>query len=425
WTLAYNERLFYQFNDYYKFSSEEVLSILETECRFFENILEEIKPDFLIMLDTSMHHNHLFYEICKSKGVKPLLLVATRLARRWAISSIADNVDFLPNKLIHSKNNRSFEELRNYLKSFDTFQLATQVEKRFLSSKISLVKAAIQFLFQNKNINIKTHYSYYGRTKLKVLIKSIANMLKTKYRESFINHNFVQKINHDHKFIYFPLHQEPERSLLLTAPFYTNEFEVVTNIVKSLPIGYRLYVKEHPAMKSREWRKISYYKQLMGLPNVVMIHPSVKPSELMEKCSLVITISGTASFEASFYQKPSIVFSDTSFSVLSSVYKLRSIEELPYAIRLSLKKNIWDSSELNEYVNILMKNTFEFDYHKLALDLADLFYYGSFLVDVEISESKMKDFMEENKLLIQQLATEHIKKINNYKNSVPSTASKS
>jgi len=415
WTLAYNERLFYQFNDYYKFTDDQIMSILEQECKLFEKILDETKPDFLIMLDTNMHHNHLFYEISKKRGIKPMLLVATRLARRWTISSNADNVDFIPQKLEYSKTNKSFDDLRNYLKSFDTFKLATQVESRFLSSNTSLIKAALTFLFQNGSADTKTHYSYYGRSKLKVLIKSVLNILKTKYRESFIDKNLVQKINFDSRFVYFPLHQEPERSLLLTAPFYTNQLEVITNIVKSLPVGYKLFVKEHPAMKSREWRKISFYKQLMALPNVVLVHPSVKPDDLMRNCSLVIAISGTASFEAAFHQKPSIIMSDTSFSILSSVHRLKSIEELPRIIRNSLESNITDPSELNKYVEILLQNTFELDYHKLTLDFGDRFYFGSFLVNVEISESEMKSFLQENDSVIQQLGDEHIKKIKQYK----------
>lgn len=415
WNLAYNERLFYQFNDYYKFTENEILSILTHECKLFEQVLDEIKPDFLIMLDTGMHHNHLLYEISKKRGIKPMLLVATRLARRWAISSNADNVDFIPQKLEYSKTNKSFDDLRNYLKSFDTFKLATQVESRFLSSNTSLIKAALTFLFQNGSADTKTHYSYYGRSKLKVLIKSVLNILKSKYRKSFIDKNFVQKINFDSRFVYFPLHQEPERSLLLTAPFYTNQLEVITNIVKSLPVGYKLFVKEHPAMKSREWRKISFYKQLMALPNVVLVHPSVKPDDLMRNCSLVIAISGTASFEAAFHQKPSIIMSDTSFSILSSVHRLKSIEELPRIIRNSLENNITDPSELNKYVEILLQNTFELDYHKLTLDFGDRFYFGSFLVNVEISESEMKSFLQENDSVIQQLGDEHIKKIKQYK----------
>lgn len=413
WTLAYNERLFYQFNDYYKFTEDEILSILEQECKLFEKILDETKPDFLIMLDTNMHHNHLFYEISKKRGVKPMLLVATRLARRWTISSVADNVDFLPDKIM-GNGNKSLEELQDYLRVYDTFTLMSKTEKRFSGSKMGLIGAALSFLFKNTNSNIRTHYSYYGRTKLKVLSKTIQNILKTKYRGSFINHNFVKNIDEYDKFVFFPLHQEPERSLLITAPFYTNELEVITNIVKSLPIGYKLLIKEHPAMMNREWRPISYYKKIMDLPNVILIHPNVKPEEIYKKCSLVIAISGTASFEAAFYQKPSIILADTSFSMISSIHRMRSMEELPTVIRTSLKKSV-KLSELNEYVDTLLQNTFEFDYHNYTLDFAEQFYFGSFLVDVDIDEKQVEIFLENHKSVLEKLADEHIKKINQYK----------
>ena len=65
WKLAINERLFYRFNNFYNFKENEILSILEKECRFFENILE-IKPDFVIGERPQMHHSQLFYEICKA-----------------------------------------------------------------------------------------------------------------------------------------------------------------------------------------------------------------------------------------------------------------------------------------------------------------------------------------------------------------------
>jgi len=415
WNLAYNERIFYQFNEYYKFSSEEILSILEQECRLFENVLDEVKPDFLIKADTNLHHNHLFFELCKAKRIKSLLTVVTRFAKKCAISSIADNLDWMPKKIEPKTVGKSFKELQSHIEEFDTFALAMIIDRRFLSSKFDMVKAVLRFIFNN-NSNVKTHYSYYGRTKLRVLTKSLINILKTKARSHFINKNFIRNPNYDEPFVFFPLHQAPERSLLLSAPFYTNEQEVITSIVKSLPIGYKLFIKEHPAMKARHWRKISQYKKIMRLPNVKMIHPSVNSKELVKKCSLVITISGTASFEAPFYQKPSIVFADTSFSMLSSVYRLKSIEELPQAIRLCLKKQI-DPLELSEYADIINKNTFEFDYDDFVLNIGDRFYYGAFLVDVDISETEMKSFIEDNKIVLAKLAEEHIKKINEYKNS--------
>ena len=73
WLLALNERLFYEYNEFHKFSREEILSILEDECKFFEKILE-IKPKFLITLNTTFHHHEIFYQMCKVVGVKTLVL---------------------------------------------------------------------------------------------------------------------------------------------------------------------------------------------------------------------------------------------------------------------------------------------------------------------------------------------------------------
>ena len=36
-----NERLFDKWNIYYKFSYEQILSIIENECKFFEKVLDK------------------------------------------------------------------------------------------------------------------------------------------------------------------------------------------------------------------------------------------------------------------------------------------------------------------------------------------------------------------------------------------------
>ena len=59
-----------------------------------------------------------------------------------------------------------------------------------------------------------------------------------------------------------------------------NQIEVIRHIVKSLPVGIRLYVKESPAGKTREWRKVSDYKEILNIPNVTLIHPSVPATDL-------------------------------------------------------------------------------------------------------------------------------------------------
>jgi len=70
WNSAYGERLFVDYNNYYNFTDKEILKIFEMDIKLFENILDEIKPNFLIMKVTDNHQNHLFHEICKFRGIK-------------------------------------------------------------------------------------------------------------------------------------------------------------------------------------------------------------------------------------------------------------------------------------------------------------------------------------------------------------------
>ena len=70
WKLAVNDRIFYNFNDFYHFSKNEILSILENECKFFETVLNDINPDFVIMHEPYQQHDETFFELCKSKNIK-------------------------------------------------------------------------------------------------------------------------------------------------------------------------------------------------------------------------------------------------------------------------------------------------------------------------------------------------------------------
>ena len=49
WVIAANDRIFNNFNNFYKFSRDEILLILEDGIKFFERVLDEVKPDFLII----------------------------------------------------------------------------------------------------------------------------------------------------------------------------------------------------------------------------------------------------------------------------------------------------------------------------------------------------------------------------------------
>jgi len=413
WNLAINERLFYRFNNFYKFNDGEIQAILEQECRLFENILDETKPDFFIAEKPILHHANLFYEMCLRKGVTPILFTQSRIGYKSVLCRKVQELDSIDQfKNIQSKH-RSFDELRNYLESTDVSKQIGAYKNKFASSRKGRFEAATNFLLSNNN-HSKTYYSYFGRSKPKVLSQTISSLLKKKNRQRFIDNALLKDIPHNEKFVYFPLAMDEERNLLVGAPYYTNQIEVIRMISKSLPIDHKLYVKEHYSVAIRDWRAISEYKEIMEIPNVRLFHPSVKNDLFLKNCSLVITIAGTSGFEAAFYEKPAIIFAETNYSILPSVHKIKSVEELPFAIRNSLKIKT-NSDDLDKFLAILEKDSIDFDLYGFISEMHDFFYYGGHLVNVEIPVQKMNLFLNDHKDILTKLALEHVKKINYYK----------
>ena len=407
--LASNERFFNKFNEFYKFSPDEILLILEQECKLFEKILDEVKPDFLIMAYTTLQHNHLFYKICQAHGVKILMFGQSYLRNRWIISSNNYSIDHAEYDEKH--NFGSISKIQNYIKKYDATQQLFSYTKTFQNSKLKYLQSALKYLFSD-NSNVKTHFTYYGRTKFAVLRITLINEIKKKFRQYFINKNLIRNIENKKPFIYFALQSEPERALLIGAALFTDQIKVITNIAKSLPNGYNLYVKEHPLMYFRDWRSISYYKQIMSLPNVTLIHPSVKSDYIIKRSSLVISINSTSALEAGFYNKPSITLANQDFSYLPFVHQIKTLQELPDAIKTSLKKKV-NISDLNNYLNLIESNSFKINLLNLSNDFDYNFHYNGFLVDVEIPIDKMQSFLEKHWSLFEKLAAEFVKKIQN------------
>ena len=276
------------------------------------------------------------------------------------------------------------------------------------------MKAAFEFLFASDNKHQETHYTYFGRTKLSVLRYMLNLSIKKRQREKFMQKNLLHDIDFEKPFVYYPLGVDPEANILITAPFFTNQTEIIRNVAKALPVGYELYVKENPSQISREWREISEYKEIMEIPNVKLLHPSVSNKKLLEHSSLVVTIAGTSGFEAAFYEKPSIVFADTIYTILPSVHRIKEIERLPELIRSCLLERV-NASDLDKFLTILEEDTFDFDLRGFTTKIEEYFFHEGNLLDTTISESQMKKFLDKNKTLLEKLSLEHIKKMNKLK----------
>ena len=406
WNLAINERIFYRFFNFYEFSAEKICSIIENECKFFEKVLDDVKPDFFISKEPIRHHHHLMYLICERKNIPLLILSRTNLGTKVLLSQKPGIFDSNFELSDTEKSSRTLNELQDYL---DKISISKSLKKYRENQTSSFFNAGLKYLFSDTS-DTKNNYYYFGRTKFKVLFETLRSLVNKKSRRKFIDRYLVHNPELKSPFIYFPLHVDMERNLLISAPYYTNQIELIRHIAKSLPMGQKLFVKESPASVTREWRKISDYKEIMNIPNVTLIHPFFSAKKLLENCSLVITVAGSSGFEAAFNNKPSIVFSEVGYENLSSVFRVENIENFHNVLKNALEKSV-NVNELDQFLKFMENNTIDFDWFDFEKKFNKEFYHDGNLFNIEIPVKKMAVFLNENAGLMDSLALKHVKKI--------------
>ncbi|TBU86363.1 hypothetical protein [Phytopseudomonas dryadis] len=106
----------------------------------------------------------------------------------------------------------------------------------------------------------------------------------------------------DEPFYLYPLHFHPESSTSILAGGYLDEYEVIRNLAFNLPEGARLYVKDH--LSAQGYQSLAFYRKLVALPNVTLLHPGAPTKELIKKSIAVITLTSTVGYEAVLLKKP-------------------------------------------------------------------------------------------------------------------------
>jgi len=112
-------------------------------------------------------------------------------------------------------------------------------------------------------------------------------------------------------FIYFPLHVNPEASTMVLSPWHTDQLSVIEALAKAAPANMKIVVKEHSPMVGR--RPVGFYRQIAGMPRVMLVAPGHSSFLLIRKAALTAVITGTAAWEAILLGKPTLIIGDSPF----------------------------------------------------------------------------------------------------------------
>ncbi len=151
---------------------------------------------------------------------------------------------------------------------------------------------------------------------------------------------------------------QPEASIDVLGAYNSDQFHIIQNIARSLPADAVVVVKEHPQAVGDRVRE--FYNAVNDLPNAVLVHPESDNWELTAGAFAVVTVSGTAAYQAALLGTPSVVFSDVFFAELPLVHRCRSQEELPDVLKKCIDSDRNpDRAACTAFLAKLMKNSFE------------------------------------------------------------------
>lgn len=129
------------------------------------------------------------------------------------------------------------------------------------------------------------------------------------------------------RFIYVPLHFQPERSTLPEAGIYRNQAVLVAELeafsAANPELRLEVVVKEHPRQNSGDirqfnFRETEFYSTLAKNPHVRIVSQHLESEELISKACVVVSANGSSAWEALLAGVPSLTGAFTWHSTCSA-----------------------------------------------------------------------------------------------------------
>ena len=384
----------YSQNSYYFPSSELVRDslcdnekptiILARIFSFVKNTLDNFRPDLLIVGGSN----------------SPLHFTASIMAKKYLIPYlISRRSKVLSQRLYWTDDSEMFNSLvkEKYNIKVKNGEAASRFSRKFIEGFREGPKT-VQYILDNwkkgdsanwfnihRNflalLNVKIRYILNGNKgrKPKSVITRIWGYYRSKFlqmRQRYFYSRFDRKNLANMRYIYYPLHKEPELALNFQAPLWHDQKHTISYISAMLPAGYRLLVKEHRFNWGR--RPTGYLKSMTRFPNVLLIDPFDNQFKYIKNADLIITDNGSTGWEGLILRRPVITLERTFYDIPGLANRVTEPSKLDQSIIQTLKNPFncpWDEYDrrLGLFIDAEMETTISEDEpdHKLGLGMID------------------------------------------------------
>ena len=111
----------------------------------------------------------------------------------------------------------------------------------------------------------------------------------------------------DKKYIYVPLHNQPEMSTSALGGIYRDQALMIETLARDLPEDWEIIVKENPRQNAYA-RGPMFFHRLKRIGSVKIVPTNTSTTMLTAKSQFVATVTGTVGWEAIRLGRPAVVF---------------------------------------------------------------------------------------------------------------------
>ena len=324
----------------------ECINAMHLLMDYYYSIIVDEKID-LFLTDDIPHGpaSFILYLLAKALKIKVLILFQSHF----------------PNKFFYLKTIEDygwFKEVPEYNLGDSKILVEKKYEKNwFYSNQNWTPKPKVKSFkeWKEKNLNklhrsLRKYDGFYDMLMQKKIKKLNNSYFDNQYKANYKRY-FASNIDLLKRFVYFPLHLQPEMTTSILGGIYNDQLLAVERTAAIIPDDWYIYVKEYPK-QSHYMRGKYFFERLSLIPKVKTVKSDVNTYDLIRNSQFVSTLVGTAGWEAISGGKNVLIFGHAWYRSLPGVFAyspdLTTEEIMNYQI---------DHKELEERLSTLLKKT--------------------------------------------------------------------
>lgn len=348
-------------------------------------ILKKNQIDLVIFYNIPhLGPDYVFYCVAKAMNIQTIMVTQSLFPDRFFFVYDIDDFGLFNKTPVFLNEPTLFNIPKQFKKDLFYMQancMLTHNDVASVSQKPCKIFDLSSWIKKRRNTLRQSGQKYLDLTDM-FLSKRIKKLLKKKMKAAYqkrIRLNFAATVDLTAKFVYFPLHMQPEMTTSSLGGIYCDQILAIERLVSWLPEDWFVYVKENP-YQTEFMRGSWFFKRLQRIPRVKLINARFNTYDLIENCQFVATITGTAGWEAISGGKNTVIFGKAWYQQLPGVFIFSEDLLLESVLRYTI-----DHQELEEKVALLMKKTVPGVVDPLYAQIVDNY-------DVQVNNFKLLEF---------------------------------